>query len=174
MNRPYLTLLFSYFILFACNSERTQPVYKSGEGVEIYLAKHTNPYDYSINYTAINLDTIQLQDEPLIRYNDIKKYNLQNHEAELNIPAKSINKFQPHVYGHMFVLTVDKQRIYCGFILPTLSSAIDQWVMIREPLGDEANEKKLPIHFVSQQPNQDPRSDQRIISRLNEDGKLID
>ncbi len=172
MKLLYLASLFLYLMLSGCNTENAKPDYKIGEGVEIYLAKNTNPFDYKIDYAEINLDTIQLQEVPIIRYNHIEKYVLTNHVAKLNVPAESINKFKPHVYGHMFVVTVNKQRVYCGFIFPSNSSAVPQWVMISEPMEAEKKENKLAIHFIHQQQNLDPRSDNRIINRLRADGKL--
>ncbi|QHT66651.1 hypothetical protein GXP67_08265 [Rhodocytophaga rosea] len=169
--------LFTCFLLCSllfsgCESASPKPEYSTGQGVEIYLAKQVNSYKWDIDYSQLNLDTIQLQTKPFLSYNQIKSYNPDNNTATLTIPLSQLSGFQTSVHGHMFVVTVDGKRQYCGFIQPLYSSAYLPWIVINEPLEAEGKDKNLKIHFNSQAANQDPRNNPEIIERLQKDGKL--
>lgn len=155
----------------SCKSSEPYPDYKVGEGVEIYLAKQLNSFDWDTDYTQINLDTIQLREKPFIRYNDIKKYDLQNHTMELQLPFEDLDGFQQSVYGHMFIVTLDGKKIYAGFLIPLLSSVSINWVMISEPIDGRSN--KLPIYFRNQDSSKDPRLNNELVERLRKDKKLL-
>ena len=169
-----MRIIFTFYVLVlllsGCETSTQSPKYAAGQGVEIYLAKYINSFNYTLDYTKINLDTIQLQENPLIPYNYIKTYNPQNHIVELNITVDNIKGFKPRVNGHMFVITVDKERIYCGFFRPSISSAMFNWIIIDEAIDSKS--KTLPIYFIHDEPEKDPRADDRIIARLSKDGKL--
>jgi hypothetical protein len=80
-----------------------------------------------------------------------------------------IKGYKPSVYGHMFIVTVDKERIYCGFFRPLLSSAMLDWVIIDEAIDGKS--KNLPVYFINADPEKDPRADSRIVERLTKDRK---
>jgi hypothetical protein len=134
MRNIIFTFIGTGLIFSGCETSNPRPYYSIGQGLEIYMAKHINSFNSGLDYTQIVLDTVQLQEKPIISYNDIKKYNLQNHVAELTITVDKIKGYKPSVYGHMFIVTVDKERIYCGFFRPLLSSAMLDWVIIDEAI----------------------------------------
>ena len=165
--------LFAVILLFSgCESSQPKPNYSIGEGVELYLAQQVNPFDQDIDYTQINLDTVQLQAKPFLSYNQIKAYNPDNYTATLTVPLSQLSGYQSNVRGHMFVVTVDGKRIYCGFIQPLISSAYLNWIVINEPLVSEGKDKNLKINFNSLTADKDPRNNPEIIDRLEKEGKL--
>jgi hypothetical protein len=172
MKYLFIFLYLSTLLCSGCESSQPKPNYLVGQGVEIYLAQKVNSFKPDIDYTQINLDTIQLEPQPFLSYNQIKFYDPDNYTAKLTIPLAQLNGFQPRVNGHMFVVTVDEKRLYCGFIQPSLSSAYLNWVVINEPLEDEGKEKDLKIHFNFPLADKDPRNNPEIIARLQKDGKL--
>lgn len=144
---------------------------------EIYLTESHLSYSSSIDYGDIDLDTIVLKDSPFLSTNDIKSYdtvhhilNLKKSKRELDYPASS-------VYGHMFVVLIDKNPVYCGFFWSLLSSVPCNWIMIEEPNeSDGLTETQLQINLGY--PNDshfqgvDPRDNEMILRALTELGLL--
>jgi hypothetical protein len=172
MKHLFIYFLLSSLLISGCDSSQPKPDVPIGQGVEIYLAQQVNPFKWDTDYSQVNLDTIQLQPQPFLSYNQIKAYNPETHTATLTIALEKLSGYQPNVYGHMFVVTVDSKRKYCGFIQPLYSSAFLHWIVINEPLEAEGKDKNLKIHFNAQAANQDPRNKPEIIARLRKDGKL--
>jgi hypothetical protein len=144
-----------------------------GEGFEIYLTVTLYSYRYQIDYNTIDFDTIELPDFPILRYNDLLKYDTLTHKLTLRIPHDSLQIGDAGVYGRMFVVTVDKEPIYCGFKWPVISSVSCNWVFIEEPYTelDGLSDNEIVIS-CSSNVVPDPRLDRRIIDRLKADGKI--
>ncbi|MDF1548838.1 MAG: hypothetical protein P1P88_13525 [Bacteroidales bacterium] len=159
--------------LLSCEKNKVEPIYPIGEGFELYLT--VAPYSSMpvFDYNTIDFDTIALFDSPLLRYNDLNKYDTISHKLTLNISHDSLNFGFSGVYGRMFVATIDKEPIYCGFFWPLNSSVPSNWVFIEEPYEelDHLNDNELVISFVSEIYS-DPRLDKRITDRLKIDGKI--
>ena len=170
MTKLALTILM-FLICLAC--ERCKENYGTGEGVEIYLAATPFTYRYQIDYAAIDYDTIALLDSPVLRYNDLLKYDTLTHKLTLGISHDSMMIGDAGVYGRMFVVIVDKEPIYCGFKWPVISSVSCNWVFIEEPYTelDGLSDNEIVIS-CSSNVVPDPRLDRRIIDRLKADGKI--
>ena len=125
-----------------------------------------------MDYSKTDFDTILIEDTPILRYNDLIKYDT-NHKLTLAISHDSIKFENLSVYGTMFIVTLDKTPIYCGFYWPVISSVPCNWVYIEEPFYelDSLEDNELKISFSTQQYT-DPRLDYRIIERLKKDGKI--
>lgn len=177
-NRPTMKYLISLFcissllLLSNCHSSTPRPDFKPGQGVEIYLASHVNSFNPDIDYSKISIDTVQLQAQPFLAYNQIKSYHRANHTFVLTIPVSRLTGYQPRVNGHMFVVTIDKQPVYCGFVQPAISSFYVPWVMISDPMMAQPAETVLKIYFNSPVQEKDPRNHQILTQRLQQDGKL--
>jgi hypothetical protein len=102
----------------------------------------------------------------------MKAYNDNTYTATLTVALSQLSGYQPNIYGHMFVLTVDGKRMYCGFVQPLISSAYLQWIVINEPLEVEGKNRNLKINFNLPAPDKDPRNKSEIIERFQKDGKL--
>ena len=144
-----------------------------GEGFEIYLT--VTPYSHNLymDYNAVDFDTILLSDTPILRYNDLKNYDTITHKLTLGISHDSLRIGDAGVYGRMFVVTIDKIPIFCGFKWPVISSIPCNWVYIEEPYEDldDLRDNELVISFSSEI-YPDPRTDNRIVNRLLHDGKI--
>jgi hypothetical protein len=158
--------------LLSCETgpERTVEI---GNGIEIFLTEtpYTNQLD--INYSTMDFDTIVLSDIPMLRYNDIQYYDTLSHKVTLGVSHDRLNIGDAGIYGRMFVVTVDKQPIYCGFKWPVISSVPCNWVSIQEPIVelDQLKDNEIVISFA-QGGQTDPRMDTRLIDRLKADGKI--
>lgn len=144
-----------------------------GEGFEIYLTVIPYADNHALDYGKVDFDTILLEAKPILRYNDLLKYNTLTHKLTLGISHDALHIGDAGVYGRMFVVTVDSKPIYCGFKWPVFSSVPCNWVFIEEPYAGLHNLKdnEIVISFVSTQYD-DPRSDKRIVDRLRADGKI--
>ena len=164
----------SLLLILSCTKNTTIST-DIGEGIEIYLTKIPMTNDYTINYSKINLDTLSLLETPLLLYDDIKTYEKSSHMLSLNISSEKLNVPITSVYGRMFVVTLNKVPIYCGFKWPLISSATCSYVFIVDPLEevDGLESNQIQIQFTNPKFT-DPRSDPRILDRLRKDGKLIE
>lgn len=171
-NSPKLAALaFTMLIMVlfsACKKEH--PV---GEGFEIYLTTNPYSYRYQVDYASVYFDTIALQSKPVLRYDDLLKYDTASHKLTLAISHDSLKIKGAGVYGRMFVVTMDKEPIYCGFNWSVYSSVGCAWVFIEEPYTelDHLNDNEIVISYgAGKKP--DPRMDKRIIERLKADMKI--
>lgn len=167
--KPLCTILFALLIL-SCDKEKCN---ETGEGFEIYLTDTPYSFRYEIDYNALDFDTIALQSIPILRYNDLIKYDTLHHKLTLGISHDSLKIGDAGVYGRMFVVTIDKEPIYCGFKWPVISSVGSGWIYIEEPYTelDHLADNEIVISCNSDV-NPDPRMDKRIIRHLKADGKL--
>ena len=166
-----LTVLIS-LIIISCEKDDNNN-FAIGEGFEIYPTVTYYTHNLEIDYSTVDFDTILLSDTPILRYNDLKKYDTLTHKLTLGISHDSLKIGDASVYGRMFVVTIDKEPIYCGFNWPVISSIPCNWVFIMEPYEDldNLNDKEIVISFISEQ-YIDPRLDRRIVNGLKQDGKI--
>jgi len=171
--KTQLTIIVLISLLItSCEKDNNYNSFDLGEGFEIYMTVTPFTHDLEMDYSTVDFDTIVLSDTPILRYNDLKRYDTLNHKLTLGISHDSLKIGNASVYGQMFAVTIDKEPIYCGFKWPVISSIPCNWVFIEEPYYnlDSLDDKEIVIRFISQQ-YADPRLDNRIIDRLKEDGK---
>jgi len=167
-----LTILI-VLLLISCDKDNNDNHIPIDKGLEIYLTETLYSHNLEMNYSIVDFDTIVLSDTPILCYNDLLKYDTINHKLTLGISHDSLNIGDAGVYGRMFVVTIDKTPIYCGFKWPVISSIPCNWIYIMEPYEelDNLNDNEIVISFVSEI-YIDPRLDKRIIDRLKIDGKI--
>ena len=144
-----------------------------GTGFEIYLTEIPYSHNLEKDYSLVDFDTISLQEEPILFYSEVISYDTTAHKLTIGISHDSLRIGDAGVYGRMFVVTIDKEPVYCGFKWPVLSSVPCNWVFIEEPYEelDHLADNEIVISFSSYQ-YPDPRLDSRIVDRLKKDGKL--
>jgi hypothetical protein len=138
--------------------------------------------EFAIYLTAQNPDVGQLPDlsrlelspKPLLSLDDIVSYSPQTHQIELE-PAAVERFSQLDLPGQAFVVTVEGQPIYAGaFMAAYFSRSYDGVVILWPPMNQDAATIQLQLGYPG--PNffvgQDPRSDPRIMSALQQSGKL--
>lgn len=169
-----ITIIAAFCIFFvACEKVNTDSEFPIGKGFEIYLTEYPYIDNLDMDYSKIDFDTISLSDSPILQYNDLLNYDTITHKLTLAITHDALNIGDAGVYGRMFVVTIDKVPVYCGFKWIVISSIPCNWVYIEEPYQelDNLGNKEIVIRFNSWQYN-DPRLDNRIIDRLKKDGKI--
>jgi len=160
-------------ILISCEKNNVENETEPGNGFEIYLTEKLYAYNFEIDYSIVDFDTISLIKEPILRYNDLLSYDTATHKLTLGISHDSLKIGDAGVYGRMFVVTIDKEPIYCGFKWTVISSIPCNWIFIEEPYQDldNLNDNEIIISYSNEQ-SIDPRLDIRIINRLEKDGKI--
>lgn len=160
-------------ILMSCEKNNDQNNPEPGNGFEIYLTEKPYVDNLETDYSIVNFDTISLLEDPILRYVDLISYDTTIHKMTLGISHDSLKIGDAGVYGRMFVVTIDKEPIYCGFKWNVISSVPCNWVFIAEPYQelDNLNDKEIILSYSNEQ-SKDPRLDKKIIDRLKKDGKI--
>lgn len=160
-------------IIISCEKNNDVNKDETGKGFEIYLTVEPYAYNLHQDYSKTDFDTISLSDKPILQYNDLQTYDTTTHKLTLGISHDSLKIGDAGVYGRMFVVTIDKEPIYCGFKWPVISSVPCNWVFIEEPYQDLDNldDNEIIISYGGGQ-DADPRLDKRIIDRLEKDDKI--
>jgi hypothetical protein len=160
------------FLILSCEN-KSEDDFAIGEGFEIYLTEIPYSHNLYMDYRTIDFDTIILSKTPILRYNDLIKYDTITHKLTLRISHDSLRIGDAGVYGRMFAITIDKNPVYCGFKWPVISSVPCNWVYIEEPYSelDNLKDNELILSFSSESFS-DPRNDKRIVDRLLQDGKI--
>ena len=179
--KTHLTLLLSIGLLII-SCDRNNDDMQLGAGFEIYKVD-TTYFHYSNNdYSTLDLDTIALKDTPILRYEDLIKYDTCSHKLTIGISHDSLkitwSSNSDQNFGSMFMVTLDSEPIYCGWFVPGFWSNPCNWVHIEEPIYEfdslEDNEVVISFRYESErwQKYPDPRLDPRIVERLAKDGKI--
>jgi hypothetical protein len=166
-------LLTLTFVVCSCSKEKSSKT-SIGQGFEIYMPKRDLHASYGVDYSKIKLDTIELQEIPILKYDDIQKYDTATHTITLPFLKNKLLFRSTSVYGNMFVVTLDKKPIYCGFHWPSISSAIPIYVFIRDvnfPAPDVLD-TQIRIGLMSTI-DMDPRKNEKLIARLKMDKKIL-
>ena len=173
MNKQITILGIIMLSLISCSKNEGITKVDIGHGVEIYLTATPMSCNLQLDYSTVDLDTILLSAVPMLRYNDLLKYDTITHQITLGITHDSLHIGNAGVYGRMFVVTVDKEPIYCGFNWSVYSSVGCNWVFIEEPFEelDHLPDNEIRISINSGAHN-DPRLDRRIVDRLIDDGRI--
>ncbi|MEN8229181.1 MAG: hypothetical protein ABFS38_13565 [Bacteroidota bacterium] len=160
-----------------CNDDDIQP----NAGFEIFRVDTPYFHDIQKDYSTLDLDTIALEETPLLRYDDILKYDTGSHKLTLGISHDSLKIMElsfDEKYSSMFMVTLDNDPIYCGWFWNGGFSRPVNWVYIDEPHYEidslEDNEIDIKFHYQSDywQKDPDPRLNPRIFERLAKDGKI--
>jgi len=164
------------FIQLSCSDESNLDSFDS-KGFEIFLTKDQVSYNSSIDYSQINLDTIDLSSTPFLTMNDIESYDTINHIINLKKSRDNLDFPSSGVYGQMFVVLVDKKPIYCGFFWSIISSVPCNWIFIEEPSelnGLTENQIQISAGYpnFSHFHGIDPRNNSKIISVFSNLGML--
>ncbi|MBS0000071.1 MAG: hypothetical protein KFF73_13915 [Cyclobacteriaceae bacterium] len=166
-------MILYIFQFISCDGEKNDKMYPIGAGFEIYDT--VNPYSYNLesDYSIVNFDTVQLKQIPILKYEDLIKYDTSAHKLTIDVSHNSLKIDNAGVNGRMFVVTLDNQPVYCGFKWPVISSVPCHWIYIEEPYEelDGLLDSEIVISFSTEN-YPDPRLDKRIIDRLTADGKI--
>ena len=124
--------------------------------------------------SSADLETIELEGEPLVFLDDIVTYRESTHEIELTPRARErIQRLDVRVSGLPFVVCVGPERVYRGAFWSMASSAIYDGVAVWIPLIDgQFMQMRLGYPAPSAFRGDDPRSDPRVLRSFQQAGKL--
>jgi len=156
------------FAFSGCTSSTT------GEFSIRLLAQDMPPAEMS----KVDLNSLRLQEQPIISIDDIMAYSKETHEIELTAPAygriQQLFSLPVDVDGIPFVVCVGRDPVYAGAFWTRSSSLIFDGVVIVQPF--EANKHTIRISLGYPTPEvfrgTDPRSDPRVLQALELADKL--
>jgi len=168
MEMKFLFILVIPFLFCSC-SDSTSPNYDE-KAFGIYLLKDT--LLITSDAKKISIESIQLQETPIININDIVEYNWE--EQVITLTSEAFNRFKgvenkiKSTYGLPFIVVANQQKIYLGNIYPMYSSYIQEDL----PYVEVAPFLEMIVSRAPLQSAEDKRKDKRIYSVLNECNKL--
>ena len=75
-----LTIIFLIgFLIISCEKDNNGNS-PNTDGFEIYRTKTTYRHEINKDYSIVDLDTIVLEDTPILRYDDLIKYDTITHK----------------------------------------------------------------------------------------------
>jgi hypothetical protein len=142
------------------------------KGFEIYLSQTAKSYNETVNYSSLRLDTIRLENQPIISYDDIISVDTINYIINLKFSHDSISFKNVGVHGRLFIATLDSQPVFCGFLWVNISSIPCSWITMMEPYKplDSLQENQIKIRPGVSSPNL--ILNRKMIDRLLQDGKI--
>jgi len=128
--------------------------------------------------SKVDLDSLRLQEQPIISIDDIMAYSKETHEIELTAPAyeriQQLFSLPVDVDGIPFVVCVGRDPVYAGAFWTPASSLSFDGVVIMQPF--EANKHTIRITLAYPTPEAfsgtDPRSNPKVLQALELAGKL--
>lgn len=147
---------------------------QAAEDFGIYLLAQDRP---ATEVVGSEIGTLELQQIPLIDTGDIVAYDRLTHEIQLTSDAfrrvQAIFPLPVRVDGIPFVVRVGEEPIYGGAFWTPLSSLSFDGVVIMQPFGEE-EKIRLSLGYPGSFDfsDKDPRADARILSALEQAGKL--
>ncbi len=182
----YLNLFILLFMLQSCGKKEGNetPLYKIGEGVEVYKALFI--WDSTCCTRTQIRKTIIGEAPPVVNYNELlyfewKKLNYTSNDKSLLLFTKNdrdkIFTLKPSVLkpDSGYAITLNKEIIYSGYYKVGASSFYDRDVcFFYSPIPnsiivfwDSLNSRRDKYRNET-----DPRYDPRLLNRLRQDGKL--
>ena len=147
---------------------------KTGEFAIYLLAEDLPPAEWS----QAGLNSLALQEQPLIATADIVAYARDTHEIELTAAAyarvQGRYTLPVDTDGMAFVVRVGDDRIYAGAFWTPLSSLSFEGVVIMQPWEEDRRVIHIGLGYPTPQAFRgvDPRADPRIMQALEQAGKL--
>ncbi len=145
------------------------------EKFAIYLtAQDSAPLDLA----EMELDSLVLQEQPLLTSDDFASYQADTHEIKLRASAcQKLEQAFPRsigVRGVPFVVCVGGERIYAGAFWTPLSSLSFDGIVILQPCMMQEQTMRIDLGYPSGGyfTGRDPRADARILNALRAVGKL--
>ncbi len=143
--------------------------------VEFYLL---NAYETLDESPGIDLSTVVLQENPVLRYDDLKAYNAKEYYFKLTEEGQErIEEMDHSVAGTAFVVTANDELIYSGYFLPSYSSLGLQWIVIDPLFWNLSNRMHVNLGYPGQIEGEeipDLRNDERILEIFRRDGNLVE
>jgi hypothetical protein len=124
---------------------------------------------------SVDLQSLPLQDAPLIATDDIVTYTWGTHEIKLTAAGfERVMALQVRTWGLPFVVCVDRKPVYWGAFWTPYSSQSFEGVTIMLPLGADNNTIRIELGYPSPGFFQgtDPRVNTDVRKALEQAGKL--
>ena len=132
----------------------------------------------SSELSKVDLNDLELQEEPILSVDDIITYSKNTHEIEVAAEAyeriQQLYSLPVEVRGMPFVVCVGRDPVYAGAFWTLASSLIFDGVVICQPFDRDEQVIRIELGYPTSEAfrGEDPRSDSRILQSLEAAGKL--
>jgi len=145
------------------------------DSFSIYLLANEIP---SSELSRVDLNDLELQEEPILSIDDIVAYSKDTHDIEATAEAyeriQRLYSLSVKVRGIPFVVCVGRDPVYAGAFWTPLSSLSFDGVVIMQPFDADKHIIRIELGYPTCEAftGKDPRSDPRILQSLEAAGKL--
>jgi hypothetical protein len=164
-------LAFCSLCIVSCEKVNSE----TGSGVEFYLLESFETMEQSC---GIEAESVVLADKPLVYYSDILSYHSGDYYFKITEEARaSIDSLEHSVSGLAFAVTAEGELVYTGYFWPSYSSASCDWLIIDPIIPATMNKIWLKLGYPGLREGAvipDERNNEKILTILKRDGKLID
>lgn len=172
MNKITVAFLISFVLVCGCSQEDNPQIANS---IELYLLKS---YTLVNETCQINELTCQLEESPLIKYDEFISYQPGEHTFKISESAISkIKQLDETVAGIAFAITADGDIVYTGYFWSVYSSLGCMWnVAYRQYIGyvDGMQIHNSYPESVSSPGYPDNRNHPLIVETFRKDKKLVE
>lgn len=169
--RPVIVTL-AILIALTVSCEKKKTTHQGA--IHIYLLSGYESYEPS---SRINENKAVLEKEPLIHYTDIISYDPRNHTFKISASAQDTFKSRGQTINtRAFALVANREIIYTGYFWPSYFSSMCDWLTIDPIYAEYSGELTVQLGYpglLDEWDIPDRRNDQRILSILRQDHKLI-
>ena len=147
---------------------------KTGE-FAIYLLAEDLPL---AEWSPADLNSLALQEQPVIASDDIVAYARETHEIKLTAAAyervQGLYTLPVDTDGRAFVVRVGEDRIYAGAFWTPASSLSFEGITIMQPWEEDRHVIHIGLGYPTPEAfrGADPRADSRVLQALEQAGKL--
>ena len=171
----FIVCLLALSLIFtAC--KKSEMAHYDGGKVELYLLESYKTVGSAYSF-QIDEKTVVTNAQPLLNYSDFLSYDSKNYTFVVTENARNaITGLKHSVWGVAFAIKANDVLIYTGYFWPSYSSAGCSWLVVDPIRLSMGNEMILKLGYPGLLVGQvipDKRNDERILSILASDNKLI-
>jgi hypothetical protein len=169
----YFSILISLLIVFGLlNCQKNENKCQNDAEVTIHLIKNIQGWKPDC---SINEDSIELEDEVFIRYDQLLSYDPDKHLFELSEEVLDhIENIVDDLHTRAFAAMIDDEIIFTCYFWAAYSSSICSWYTTDPIMAESYGGLKVTMGYPAgmYSSDQDRRTDDRLLCVFDRDGKL--
>ena len=176
MAREFIRYILIVAIVFLClvtGCTQHDARVREADGFAIYLAEQSVE---AAQILQMDVDSIPLEDTPVITIDDIVRYEKETHSMELTPSAyERLMQMGVPVNGRPFVICLDGKPVYAGAFWVFWSSLSFDGVVIMLPALMDSTTVQIELGYPGSDffQGKDPRNNKKIFRSLEQAGKLV-
>ncbi len=174
-NVLFIVCLLALSLIFN-SCKKSEVAHSTGGKVELFLLESYKTVGSAYSF-QIDEKTVVTNAQPLLNYSDFLSYDSKKYTFVVTENARNaITGLKHSVWGVAFAIKANDVLIYTGYFWPSYSSMGCSWLVVDPIRLSMGNEMILNLGYPGLLVGQvipDKRNDERILSILASDNKLI-